>query len=130
MVLGTTQQIAAERELLDLLADPEILAVREAAEAELAASPRAKTEQGRADLREAILRWTGSLIMGELANNPAEPLILWTTDDAPHSWRGFSVPGRTAWGNDPNFIYRRTYFDGAGRYEITARSTPTDARRR
>lgn len=120
-VLGTQAQIVAERTMLELLDDLDVRRVQQELEGELAATGPAQTSHGRANLMDAIVSWTATLILREIAGDPAQPSIMWTTDDSPHSWHGFTVPGRLAYGDNPDFIYRATFFDGAGSYQISGR---------
>jgi hypothetical protein len=122
--LDTPEQIAAERRMLELLADPEVRAIQQRIEAELAATPRGQSAEAKAQLHEAITLWTASLILREQAGDPARPQILWTIDDSPHRWHGFDAPGRAASGDAPDNIYRGVFFEGAGRYEIIGHVDP------
>lgn len=122
--LDTAEQLAAERLLLELLADPDVRAIMAALEKELLDTANAQSAEARPALPSAIAGWTATLILSECACNPERPLILWGSDDAPHRWHGIDVPPRVVWGNDPNFIYRRSYLDGAYAYEVTGQIHP------
>jgi hypothetical protein len=123
-VLDTPGQVAAERKMLQLLADPEVQAIQRKVEAELGGTARGSSAEAKAQLHQAIILWTGSLILREQAGDPARPQILWVIDDSPHRWHGFDAPGRAASGDAPDNIYRGAFFDGAGRYEITGHVDP------
>src|ERR1700722_14367429 len=60
-VLGTAAQLAAERSLLRLLADPAVKAAQARLLADLRADPVAQTPDGGARLENAIAEWTTSL---------------------------------------------------------------------
>src|SRR5262245_36455887 len=84
--LDTPEQVAAERAVVSLAADPDVQAVQRTIEAELAKGPRAQSAEARPRLHDAVVQWTASLIVREAAGDPAAPLILWAIDDTPHSW--------------------------------------------
>jgi hypothetical protein len=122
--LGTPEQIAADRALITLLADPEVKAIQARLLTELGATPAAAAPDGKTRLANAIQQWTGSLVQRVLAADPAHPLILWQVDNTPHRWHGLEVPGRAVAGDNPDHIYRGTFLDGSGRYEIIGKVVP------
>ena len=123
-VLATPDQVEAEKALLKLEADPQVLAVKARLKTELAATPTGQTKAGAARIDEAIDQWTRSVIFKDLAHYRSAPAILWATDDTPRSWLGHTVGGVGAAGDNPDNIYRAAYIDGAGRYEIAGRVDP------
>lgn len=123
--LGTPQQLAAEKMLLRLIADPEVKAAQAKIRAELATWPRTKTlPDAAATLDGAILQWTNSLIFAELGKDTAHPAFLWGVDDTPRDWLGHHLPGVGMSGDNPDNIYRGARVDGAGRYEILGQFHP------
>ena len=122
--LATPEQIQAEKVAVDLLSDPQVRAIQAEVEAELAKTARGRSAEGAAGLHNAIIQWTASLLLREEAGDPARPAILWSSDNAPHSWYGIHVPGRGASGDNPDNIYRVSFLDGAGRYEIAGQLDP------
>ncbi|WP_404478895.1 hypothetical protein [Novosphingobium sp. BL-52-GroH] len=118
-VLATPEQRAAEKHLLTLLADPAIKAAQQAIIADLKKDPGASTTDGAARLTHAVDQWTTSLILRELAADPVRPSIVWTTDNTPHSWFGYTVPGAAVAGDNPDHIYRNSFLQPNGQYEIS-----------
>ena len=116
--LGTPDQIAAEKTALRVLEEPSIKAAQAHLRAELQRYPSASMAGGLEQLDAAISQWTLALIMRELAAVPAHPKILWEFDDTPHTWFGFTYPGGSGVGDNPDHIYRTTFVDGSARYEI------------
>ena len=123
-VLATPDQVEAERALLKLEADPQILAVKTRLKAELAATPTGQTKAGVARIDEAIDQWTRSVIFKDLAHYRSSSAILWATDDTPRSWLGHTLGGVGTAGDNPDNIYRVAYIDGASRYEIVGHVDP------
>lgn len=120
-VLGTSEQLDADRRLVALLADPQVKAIQAQLLSELSRTPTAASPDGKARLAHAIGQWTGSLIQRELAADPVSPTILWQVDNTPHHWHGIDVPGRAVAGDNPDHIYRGTFLDGSGLYEISGK---------
>lgn len=117
--LATDEQLAAEEQLRILSVDPDVLAAQKSLTRSIrASSPIARTPDGGARLDHAVRLWANSLIYREIAGDPERPVILWTTDNTPHRWFGKDVPATGAAGDNPDHIYRNTFVDGAGRYEI------------
>ncbi len=117
-VLGTPEQIDAERTALVLLEDPDVKKLQAQLRDELAHTPAGQSRDGAALLDRAISQWTNSFLFKEIASYRATPAIIWGTDDTPHTWFGHTVGGRGVAGDNPDNIYRLTTIDGAGRYEI------------
>jgi hypothetical protein len=88
---------------------------------ELAKTAIGQTPDGAARIDYALDEWTKSLAFKELVTDRAAPAILWTTDDTPRTWLGYTLGGVGTSGDNPDFIYRGATVDGAGRYEITGR---------
>jgi hypothetical protein len=122
--LATPEQIAAERTLLAL---PAIRDAKAKLVAELRATPTGQTPDGGARAEHAVAEWTNSLILREISGDPARPAILWEVDNTPHSWFGHTIEGMAVAGDNPDHIYRGTFIDGAGRYEIDGRIDPKHA---
>lgn len=123
-VLATPEQLAAEKIVIALLADPAVKAQQAKIRDTVLRDPAAKTPEGRVTLNRAIELWTAALIFQESTNDPAHPKILWTTDNTPHSWYGQTVDGSGVAGDNPDHIYRNTYLDGSAHYEITGKVAP------
>lgn len=126
-VLATAEQIDAERTVLHLLKDEdaELRRIQASIKAELAATPKGRAGDGAATLDAAIEQWTHSLIFTELSSYRPGPAILWGTDDSARTWLGQTVGLETSVYN-PDGIFRQTYLDGAGRYEVTGRFDQTN----
>jgi hypothetical protein len=120
-LLATPEQIDAEKRLLALLQDPELKRIQAQVTAELAATPRGQTPDGRARLDEAVAQWTNSLLFAELAGYRPKPAFLWGTDDTPRSWLGHTIGGVGTSGDNPDAIYRTALIQGEGRYEFLGR---------
>lgn len=118
-VLGTPEQRAAEKILRTLLRDPAVKAIQAKLLTDLSETETGRTAEGRARLPAAIAKWTTSLILREIAADPEHPAILWWVDDTPHRWFGYEIGGMGVAGDNPDHIYRGTFIDGAGQYEIT-----------
>ncbi|MDO7843603.1 DUF1214 domain-containing protein [Sphingomonas immobilis] len=123
-VLATPEQLAAEKTLLKLLVDPDVRAAEAGIVKEFRTTAAAQTPEGSARLASAVEQWTTSLILREIAADPVHPAILWTTDDTPHRWFGYSVPGIGIAGDNPDHIYRSSFVDGGGQYEIRGQIDP------
>jgi hypothetical protein len=122
--LATSDQLAAETVVIDVLADPAVKAAEADVRRTLLADPVAKTPEGLARLDHAINEWTASLAFKEIYADTVRPRILWVTDDTPHTWFGHTLEGAAIAGDNPDHIYRATLLDGAGRYEITGHVAP------
>jgi len=115
--LDTPEQLKAERLLIELLADPAIQTAQRQTETSLART-LPLSRQGKALFHNAMEQWTRSLIMREIASDPARPSILWIGEITPHRWHGFEVSHGKP-GMNPDNVYRFAFLDGGGRYEIT-----------
>jgi hypothetical protein len=118
-ILASPAQATAEGLVLKLLGDPEIKAAQAQLEAQLAATPRGQTPAGAARIKDAVDEWTASVAFKEATEYLPAPAFLWVTDDTPRSWYGHTLPGVGVSGDNPDNIYRETFLDGAGRYEVT-----------
>lgn len=116
--LATREQLAGERMLLKLLSDPQVRTLRDSLGSELAASPLADSPDAKSRAPFAVRLWTNSLILREYAAGLAQPAILWTNDNTPHSWFGHTIEGTGIAGDNPDHIYRYAALDGSGRYVI------------
>lgn len=117
-LLGTPDQVAAERLLLRLVKDPDVVGLQAQLKAELQDSAIAKTRDGAATLDRAIALWTNSQIFHEMCTYRPTPAFLWGTDDTPRSWFGHSLPGVGTSNDNPDNIYRSMILDGNKNYEI------------
>ena len=117
-LLATPDQIAAERTLRQLLAEPMLKRVQADIRAELTTTSRARLGDAAATLDNAVAQWTNSLIFAELLNSFGHPVVLWATDDTPRSWLGYTLGGVGTSGDNPDGIYRSIAVDGSGEYEI------------
>jgi len=123
--MGSDVQCAAERSVLQLLRDSEILAIQQQARAQLVCAPPGQTDAGLGRLDLVLAQWTASLVMDELSflrrGNPAFTI---GTDTTPRHWLGHSYPGNCKAGDNPDMIGRSAVLDGKGRYEVTGRIDP------
>lgn len=117
-LLATPDQIEGERALLALLKDPELKAVQAKVRADLAASAIGQTPDGARRIDFALNQWTHSFIFKELIAKRQRPVLLWGTDDTPRTWLGYTLGGVGTSGDNPDFLYRSSAFDGVGRYEL------------
>ena len=116
--LGTPEQLAAERTLARLFADPRVQASVAVVEADLAASdPAAATPEGRGRLRNAVRSWAASYAYREISS-PSRPAFLLSAEDTPRRWFGHETVGAGIGGDNPDNVYRWAKLEGAGRYEI------------
>ena len=120
-VLATAEQREAEQRLLELLADPDLLAMQRELRAELAAMPTGQTHDGARQIDHAIALWTNSMIFAEVTAYQPVPAFIWATDNTTRHWFGHELGGAGIAGDNPDFIYRRLTVDGDGQFEITGR---------
>lgn len=125
-VLGTAEQIAAEKLLLAVLEDPRIAKAQGALRTELSGLERARSAAGTATLERAIAMWTRSLAFGRIVAAQPQPAILWSTDDTPRTWFGHTVGGLGVCGDNPDAIYRSAGLHANARYEVSGRLDPAD----
>ncbi|WP_337189178.1 hypothetical protein [Phenylobacterium sp.] len=123
--LATEEQLAADRLLIDILADPRVVAAQAGLRAELAADPSANTPDGRAWLDRAVSLYAGSLAMREIGADPRRPVVLRDLEPSVLEWFGMRVPARGTSGESPDNIYRYLSLDGDYSYVLTGRM-PTD----
>ena len=116
--LGTPQQIAAEKTALKAMDHPDIKAAQEKVREEVLTYSFARMKAARESLDNALMKWTLAVLMRELAADPVNPAILWYIEDTPYDWHGYTFPAGSGMGDNPDQIYRITFLDGAGRYEI------------
>jgi hypothetical protein len=117
--LATPAQAEAERTMLRLLDDPDVISIQRQLCEELAATPTGKTPAGAAGIDRAVARWTANCVLAEIGTYQPEPAFLWQLDNTPRTWFGHTFPGTASAGDNPDFIYRRLTLDGAGSYEIS-----------
>ena len=91
--LASPEQLAAERLILQVEQDTQVKAIQAQLKAELAASTRGQIPDAAATLDIAIAQWTRSLAFAEVVKHPADPVILWATDDTSRSWLGHTLGG-------------------------------------
>ena len=122
--LASPEQLAAERLILQVEQDTQVKAIQAQLKAELAASTRGQIPDAAATLDIAIAQWTRSLAFAEVVKHPADPVILWATDDTSRSWLGHTLGGVGTSGDNPDNIYRMGYIEGGGRYELLGQFYP------
>lgn len=120
-ILGTAEQLQAEKLTLALLADPEIAAIGADTLARCRNDPVCRLPHARRQLEDAIRKWTASLIMRELAGDPAAPRILWATEPHAHEWGGHCWQGSALAGDNPDVVYRVAFIDGSATHEISGK---------
>lgn len=124
-ILGSEAQIEAEKAVLHLLHDPDILALQEQLKVELASTPRGREGVGAERLDLAIRQWTAGVIIDEVSYVRREqPAFVLGTDTTPRHWFGHVFPGSGKSGDNPDAIYRSTVIDGTGVYEVTGQIDP------
>jgi hypothetical protein len=119
--LGTPAQIKAEKTAMALLKNPQIKAAQEKLRNALKAYPLYAMAGAPAALDHALQEWTLALAMRHQAADLSAPHILWQFDDAPHKWFGYVFPGASGIGDNPDSVYRTTFVDGRGRYELVGK---------
>jgi hypothetical protein len=117
-LLGTPDQHAAERLLMRLIEDPDVIRLQGQLKAEIIQGNIGRTPAGIATLDRAIAQWTNSLIFKEISTHRRMPAFLWGTDDTPRTWSGYTLGGVGASGDNPDNIYRTAVIDGTKNYEI------------
>lgn len=124
-ILGTEAQWQSERAAIELLHDPDVVALQAELKAELEATPRGQTFTGAERLDQAILQWTTGLVIDEMNYaRRASPHFALGTDTTPRRWLGHAFPGNGKAADNPDAIYRSTVIDGKGRYEVTGQVDP------
>ena len=123
-LLGTPDQIAAERLVLQLARDPRLARFKAGVRAELARGAIGRTADGAATLDMALEQWTNALLLSEVAKHRRRPVFLWITDDTPRNWFGHTLGGVGQSGDNPDAIYRSAMIDGNGQYVVTGRIDP------
>jgi hypothetical protein len=117
-LLASPPQIEAERLLLAMLDDPGVKRIQTELRAELLARPRGRIPSAISSIDESIAQWTNSLILSEIQNVDPQTNSLWTTDDTPRTWFGYTLPGVGTSGDNPDAIYRTVVLDSSGSYEM------------
>jgi hypothetical protein len=117
-LLGTPDQQAAERLLMRLIRDPEVIGLQQKLKAELLQTNIGKTPAGMATVDRAVAQWTNSQILNEICSRRRAPTFLWGTDDTPRSWFGYTLGGVGTSGDNPDNVYRTAIIDGTKNYEI------------
>jgi len=124
-ILGNEAQIRAEKTVIRLLHDPDIVALMDDLKAELASLPRGREGAGADRIETAVRQWTAGLIIDEISYLQRErPGFVLGSDTAPRRWFGHTFPGNGKAGDNPDAIYRSTVVDGRGRYEVKGRIDP------
>lgn len=123
-ILATPDQIEAERRVLRAVRDPRVREAVASVRESLLADPAARTEVGRSGLDRALSMWLHSLALAEAAGDTSRPKMLWTVEDAPHTWFGYEFPGAAISGDTPDNIYLGSYIDGGSCYELSGRVPP------
>jgi hypothetical protein len=122
--LASPEQLAAENLILQVEQDPQVKIIQARLKAELAASTRGQIPDAAATLDDAIAQWTRSLAFAEVVKHPADPVMLWATDDTSRSWLGHTLGGVGTSGDNPDNIYRMGYIEGGGSYELLGQFHP------
>jgi hypothetical protein len=117
-LLATPEQLADERQMLQLLKDPRLLAMQSRIRADLLVNnPTGRTKDGASTVDRAVALWTNSLVLAELGKYRAAPAFIWGTDDTPRHWHGYEFAVGTS-GDNPDAIYRSAIIEGSRRYVI------------
>jgi hypothetical protein len=117
-LLGTPDQLAAERMLMRLNKDPDILRLQAQLKAELLLTAIGKSAAGAATIERAVAQWTNSQFFNEVCTRRRIPTFLWGTDDTPRTWFGYTLGGVGTSGDNPDNVYRTAIIDGTKNYEI------------
>ncbi len=123
-ILASPEQLAAERQLLALLKDPQLIALQAKIRSELLAGTIGMTRDGAATVERAVWQWTHSLIFGELTKYRERPTFIWGTDDTPRRWHGYELGGVGTSGDNPDAIYRTANIEGSRSYVLEGRLDP------
>jgi hypothetical protein len=117
-LLGTPDQRAAERVLMRLMKDPDVIQQQARIKTDIMKGDIAKTQSGSVTIDRAITQWTRSLIFNEIGLHRMSPAFLWSTDDTPRTWFGYTLGGVGAAGDNPDNLYRTTSIEGSKNYEV------------
>jgi hypothetical protein len=120
-MLATPEQLDAERTLLRLLSDADLVHLQNRIRMRLASTAIGRTRSGAISLDRAIAQWTNSLILAEISTWRDRPVFIWGTDDTPRRWFGYELGGVGTSGDNPDAIYRTAMIDGSKNYEVTGR---------
>lgn len=121
-ILGNETQISAEKAALELVRDPEIVAVLEELTAELATWPRGRDGVGAERIENAVQLWALAVIIDEASYlRRGQPDFVLGSDTTPRRWFGHTFPGTGKSGDNPDAIYRSTVIDGTGTYEVSGK---------
>lgn len=119
-ILGNDTQIMAEKAALQLLHDPDIVAVIEELKAELATWSRGLEGDGADRIETAVEQWARAVIIDEFGYiRRDQPDFVLGSDTTPRRWFGHTFPGTGKSGDNPDAIYRSTVIDGSGTYEVS-----------
>jgi hypothetical protein len=125
-ILGNETQIMAEKAAIQLLNDPDVVALMDELKAELATWPRGREGTGADRIDIAVRQWTTGVIVDEVSYLRREqPDFVLGTDTTPRRWFGHTFPGSGKSGDNPDAIYRSTVIDGTGVYEVTGQLDPS-----
>lgn len=122
--LATSEQAAAERLALGVVADPQVRAARLVARAEMEAAAPALTPEGHDRLDHVLDTWIALLALTEASSDATRPVIVWTCNNAAYSWFGHKFPGSGAAIDNPDNVYRGLALDSASRYLIKGQLRP------
>lgn len=119
-VLGTPDQIEADRKTLAIYNSPEVRAAIDELAAWYAKDPVADHPDARSTLRRAAEAMAMAQSHGVVAADPDRPAALWGTT-GPHSWGDLALPVAGVMIDNPDNIYRSIPIDGAASYVIEGR---------
>jgi hypothetical protein len=117
-MLATPDQLQAERFILHMLKDDDLVRLQRQIKAELLRSAIGQTREGAATVDRAVGQWTNSLLFAEACKHRRWPAFLWGTDDTPRRWLGYTLSGVGTSGDNPDAIYRTAVIDGSKQYEV------------
>lgn len=119
-ILGTPEQIEADRQTVRIFARPEVQAAIDELAAYYEKDPVADHADARKTLRRAAEAMAMAQTHGVVAADPDRAQALWGTT-GPHSWGDLVLPVEGVMIDNPDNIYRGIPIDGAASYVIEGR---------
>lgn len=118
--LDMFDQSLFERDVLRIMAMPQMQQQIRESEGAYRQSARAKTADGAARLKNALTGMAMAAAENAVLEDAARPRIAWIITQ-PHNWYGVQWPGSMWGGHNPDNFSRRVVIDQSSTYEITGK---------
>lgn len=120
--LATPAQLTAEKNATDIVATPQVQQAMQTLSLKWSALAGNVSQEQMAYLQEAVNEAAFSVAL-TVQSDPNYPQIV-STEAAPHSWFGTSVPGSRILFDNPDTVYLSQSIDPAASYVITGKRNP------